>query len=161
MNQQELIQALEESRERFLDIIEGLPDEAWVEAGVSGEWSVKDILAHLSRCEAELIRLLYQAERGLVPTTVHTSAISVDEQNEKWYRESKDRPLERILADFEGVREQTIRRVQALSDHDLSDPKRHAWLEGEPLAKWIANESVEHEAEHGAQIREWRAKRNL
>ena len=161
MNQQELIKALEDSRERFLDVVEGLPDEGWAKAGVIGEWSVKDILAHLSRCEAELIRLLYQAERGLVPTTMHTSAISVDEQNEKWYRESKDRPLERILTDFEGVREQTIRRVQTIADADLTDPKRYPWLKGKPLADWIASDSIEHEAEHAAQIRQWRQTRKI
>ena len=161
MNQQELIQALEDGRERFLDVVEGLPDAGWVEGGVVGEWSVKDILAHLSRWEAELIALLYQAGLGRKPTTAQFSSASEDTLNAKWYLESKDRPLERILTDFEGVREQTIRRVQTIVDADLTDPKRYPWLKGKPLADWIASDSIEHEAEHAAQIRQWRQTRNI
>jgi hypothetical protein len=79
----------------------------------------------------------------------------------RWYGESKERPLERILSDFEGVREQTIRRVEALSDSDLTDPKRFPWLDGKPLLEWITSDSTNHEAEHLEQIRVWRQKRNI
>ena len=156
MHKEEIIRALQEGREELLDSIDGLSDEAMVGESVFDDWTVKDILAHLTMWEAELVKLLWQARQGQKPTSVHFSNVSMDEQNAKWHRQNKDRPLERILDDFHGVRLQTIRRVEALSDADMTDPNRYPWLEGTPLWKWIASDSFEHEAEHLAQIREWR-----
>lgn len=161
MNKPELIAALENGREQFHTVIQGLSDEAMLEPGVVGEWSVKDVLAHLTRWEGELVALLFQAQQGREPGTVHFGSASTDEVNAKWYAESKDRPLERVLSDFEGVRRQTIRRVQPLSDRDLTDPKRFPWLDGKPLSSWIENDSFGHEAEHAVQIRAWRERRGL
>ncbi len=161
MNKQELIAALENGRREFLKTIEGLPEENMIEPGVVGDWSVKDILAHLSRWEAELVTLLFQAQQGNRPTTVQLSDASTDELNAKWYAQTRERPLDRVMADFEGVRDQTIRRVQALADRDLDDPKRFDWLDGHPLVEWITSDSTKHEAEHGAQIRAWRDRLGL
>ncbi len=161
MNKSELIAALENGRKQFHTVIQGLPDEAMVEPGVVGEWSVKDVLSHLSRWEAELVTLLFQAEQGRTPTTAHFGSATADELNAEWSADSKDRPLARVRSDFEGVRQQTIRRVQPLSNRDLTDPERFAWLEGKPLLNWIESDSFGHEAEHAAQIRAWREQRGL
>ncbi|HEX6304010.1 MAG TPA: ClbS/DfsB family four-helix bundle protein [Anaerolineales bacterium] len=157
MNKKEIITALEESREDFLDLIEGLPGEDML-ATVFDNWSLKDVLAHLTMWEAELVKLMFQAQQGRKPTTVHFTSESVDERNAKWYRQNKDRPLDRILDDFHGVRNQTIRRVESFSERDLTDPNRYPWLDGTPLWRWIADDSFEHEAEHMAHIRAWRQK---
>lgn len=158
MNKEEIITALEESREVLLDLIEDLPDEDML-APAFDNWSVKDILAHLTMWEAELVKLLFQAQQGRKPTTVHFTGESVDERNAKWYQQNKDRPLDRILDDFHGVRNQTVRRVESFSDRDLTDRNRYPWLDGTPLWRWIADDSFEHEAEHMAQIRARREKR--
>jgi hypothetical protein len=157
MTKSEILTALNEGRERFLEAIEDLTPDQMKETGVVGEWSVKDILVHLTRWEAELVKLLWQASQGQKPTSAHFSSSSVDDLNARWYQESRTRPLERILEDFHGVRAQTVRRVEDFSDEDLTDPKRYLWLNDAPLWEWIAGDSFEHEAEHGAQIRAWRA----
>jgi hypothetical protein len=154
MHKEEIIQALEESRENFLDAIEGLSEEE-LDEPVFDQWSVKDILAHITMWEAELVKLLFQARQGIEPSTVHFSKDSVDERNEKWYRQNKDRSLERVLDDFHGVRNQTIRRVEAYSDKELNDQNHYSWQEGTPLWRWIASDSFEHENEHAAQIWAW------
>jgi hypothetical protein len=159
MEKKEILSALDEEREQFLEAIEGLSEAKMVEAGVVGEWSVKDIMAHLSRWEAELVKLLWQAKQGQRPTTIHFTSPDIDEVNSRWYQEMGDRSLERVLEDFHGVRNQTIRRVESLSDKDLSDPKRYAWLEGRPLIEWIKADSFGHEAEHAEQIHRWRSEK--
>lgn len=156
MNKVELLEKLERQRESFLQAIEGLSDDDLHASGVVGDWSVKDIMAHLTTWEAELVKLLWQARQGVRPTTIHMNNVPVDEQNERWYQALKARPLERVLDDFHGVREQTLRRVQAFSDKDLTDPDRYPWLGGVPLWRWIAGDSFEHEAEHSADILAWR-----
>jgi hypothetical protein len=155
MNKSEILILLEESREKFLDILDELPQDLWILSGVIGDWSVKDILSHLSRWEAELVKLLWQARQGQRPTTIHFTQLDVDETNRVWFNESHARSLERVLEDFHAVRNQTILRVEAFSDKDLNDSKRFAWLASRPLWEWIASDSFEHEAEHASHILEW------
>lgn len=156
MNKAEIMAALEESRENFLDAIDGLSDEELQQPGVIDGWSVKDILVHLTRWEAELVKLLWQARQGKSPSTKHFSRVVVDEMNDRWYQESCTRSLQVALEDFHGVRNQTIRRVEEFNDKDLIEPKRYPWLKDTPLWEWIAGDSFEHETEHAAQIRAWR-----
>jgi hypothetical protein len=123
---------------------------------VMGDWTIKDILNHLTFWEGQMVTLLFQAQRGLAkPTTAHFSSDSVDTLNQRWYEEGKQRPLEIVWKDWLGVRKQAVRRVSELSETDLSDPKRFAWLEGVPLIQWVLNDTVAHEEEHADQIREW------
>jgi hypothetical protein len=158
MNKKEIILALEHGRVQFLQAIEGLSDEQMQQPGVVGEWSVKDLLAHLSLWEAELITLLWQLKQGQKPSYPTLNNQDVDRLNEQWFRENRTRPLERVLADFLAVRKQTIRQVERYIDSELNDPKRYPALGGEPLEEWIAGDSYRHEAEHEAQLRAWREK---
>ncbi|NLG99493.1 MAG: ClbS/DfsB family four-helix bundle protein [Chloroflexi bacterium] len=157
MNKTELIEALEDTHKEMIELLESLPDEVLLEPGVVGDWSIKDILSHLSYWEGQLVTLLFQTLHGTTqPGTVHFKKdVSVDELNRRWYEAGLDRPLEMVWKDFKGVRKQTLRRVSEFSDRDLADPKRYPWLEGRPLWRWIAADTFEHEEEHSDQIREW------
>ena len=156
MTKTELLQALEDEREAFLDAIDNLDDDAFFIPGVVGEWSIYDILTHLSRWEAELVRLLWQVKQGQRPTTVHFTQKNVDETNQLWRTEAQGRPLERVLDDFHAVRNQTALRVEDLEERALTDPKRYGWAKGRPLWEWIESDSFGHEAEHRLQIQAWR-----
>ena len=39
-----------------------------IQPGVVGQWSLKDILVHLTLWEAELVTLLFQARQGQKPS---------------------------------------------------------------------------------------------
>ena len=156
MNKKELLALLEDSHERVLEAIEGLTTEQMLEPGVKDNWSVKDILAHLTRWEAELIKLLWQARQGMRPTSLLNQPHSVDVVNSRWYEEDQTRSLERILEDFHGVRNQTIRRLEFFTDKDLNDPKRYPWSDGQALWEWVAGNTFEHDEEHLEQLRAWR-----
>lgn len=158
MTQDEILDALEDQREAFLEAIDGLSDEQLEQPGVIGDWSIKDIMFHLTMWESELVKLLWQAAQGVQPTTVHFSKVSVDERNAAWSALARDRSLEQVIDDFAGVRKQTSRRLAAFKDKDLQDPKRYPWLKDHPLWVWIAEDSFKHEAEHTAQIIQWRQK---
>jgi len=159
MNKAEALQELTEGHKVFLETLAGLSDEDMLKGGVTAEWSIKDILFHLTMWEAELVKLLWQASQNQVPTTVHFSEDSDDEINRGWTNLGQDRPLDQVCQDFEAVRKQTIRRVEALSLGDFDDPKRFPWLKNQPLSTWIAASSYQHEAEHADQIRLWRENR--
>jgi len=159
MNKAELLDALEDGREKLIETIDDLSDEALTEPGVVGEWSIKDILAHLNAWEAELIKLLWQVRQGGKPTDAQVQDSEVDERNQMYYEQSRQRPLERVVADFEGIRRQTIRRVEAFSNKELIDPDRYRWLKGRALWERIAEDSYTHDAEHTADILAWKQAR--
>lgn len=158
MNQDELLDALEDQREDFLEAIDDLPPELLQDTGVIDDWSVKDIIAHLSAWEAELVKLLWQLKQGQSPSSIHFTGPGVDAQNAEWLEAYRSRPLERVLEDFAAVRKQTARRVEEFTHAELTDPGRYPALNNRPLWEWIAGDSFEHEAEHAAQIREWRGR---
>jgi hypothetical protein len=130
-----------------------------VEPGVVGEWSVRDLLVHLTLWEAELVTTLYHVKLGRKPRASATASETMDQRNARWHAENKDRPLERARADFAAVRQQTLRRVRALTQAEFDHAEKLAWLEGAPLEKWIASDTYDHEAEHILHIREWRERR--
>ena len=161
MEKKELISNLEKSRADFLEIINAIPEEGFELPGVIGSWAVKDILVHLTRWEAEIIKLIWQVGKGIQPTTAHFDQFSVAETNERWYQESRNRSLKMVMSDFLGVRNQTIRRVKELSQVELTDPNRFSSLNGKPLWEWIAGDSIDHETEHGEEIKSWLTKKGL
>jgi len=156
MRKTELIEALNQSRQRLMAAIEGLPPEVLIQPGACGHWSVKDVLAHLAMWEAETVTFLYQARLGSKPTTLHLKSFDTDQQNATWYEKSKDRPWERVWQDFQGVRQQILRRLDAFSDDELTNPKRFPWLKGKSLADIIQEWVVDHEIEHTQGLEAWR-----
>jgi hypothetical protein len=161
MTLDEILDLLEDGREQLLDAIEGLSEEQMQQPGVIADWSVKDMLYHLSMWEGELVKLLWQASQGDIPTTVHFSHRSIDATNAAWYAQGKTRPLANVLSDLAAVRKQTTRRVSAFSDNDLNDPQRFSWLDGSLLWERVEADSFGHEEEHTLQIREWRSRENI
>jgi hypothetical protein len=158
MNREAILEALRSSREKLLEAISGLSDDVITNEMVIENWTIKDLLYHISMWEAELVKLLWQASQEQPPTTVHFSNVPVDEINAAWYAQGRNRPLARVMEDLQTVHKQTLRRAGALSDSDLNDPKHHPWQKNHPLWKWIADDSYEHEEEHAAQIAAWRAR---
>jgi hypothetical protein len=162
MHKQEIIKRLEESREKFLDLIEDLPESAYLQIGVVGEWSIKDLLAHLSRWEAEMVKLLWQLQTGQPPSSLHfDKQLNVDSQNAAWFQEARDRSLDKVLEDFHAVRNQTLLRLEKFTERDLTDPKRFTSLKGKPLEDYIAGDSYDHEDEHRIEIQRWLEKQSL
>jgi len=152
MNTAQLLEALEEGRENFSGLFADADDQAMLMPDLESGWTLKDILSHLTRWEAELIKLLWQIKQGQKPGTAHFSSSSIDEINAHWKLADQSRPLDRILQDYHGVRNQTIHRVESFTDQELEDPHRYPLLRGEALWEWIAEHSFNHEIEHSAQV---------
>ena len=161
MNRAEVVDALRAARAELLEAIDGLSDSDLAAPGVAGDWSVKDILSHVTACEAELVRALAQLKLGRRSDfwDDRTDA-EIDALNAKYQRQNKNKPLRRVLEDFEGVRKQTIKQVESLRDADLTGPFKYARREGQPLVEFIAGDSFGHERDHIADIQNWRQKRS-
>jgi uncharacterized protein (TIGR03083 family) len=154
MNRDELLKSLAASRAELDAALAGLAEAQMTEPGVMGDWTLKDVLAHLTAWEVELVTVLGKLARGQTPKPAGQTDAETDALNAKWYRDYKNRPLDRVLADYHAVRPQTIRQVERLTVSDLTAPRK--WLKGGTLHDMILSETIEHDAEHLPHIREWR-----
>lgn len=154
MNKTELLQALAEARAELEAVLAGVPEAEWLTPGAAGDdWTVKDVLSHLTACEAEVVTGLARVRRGKPPGKVNYTPDEIQAQNARWHAENKDRPLDRVRADFQGVRKQLIRQVESFTEQELAAPRR--WLKAAGLADWVHEEIVEHEVEHARDLRAW------
>jgi hypothetical protein len=155
MTKQELISTVEAEHADLEKLIGTLGDEQMNEPNVVGEWSVKDLLAHLALWTARNITVVYQAEQGQKPAEIDAMFDHYDALNAEDYEAQKDRPLDRILADLRGTHKQLVRRLSAWHEDDLSNPALFSWLRGQSLSAFLAD-AVQHEAAHRKQVEQWR-----
>jgi len=145
----DILEKTEASREQLDLALDGLSPEQMGMPGVMGVWSVKDILAHIAVWQSRLVRLLFQLARQQKP---QWDMRDVDGINAQIYAQQKDRPLDLVLEDMEGVFEQGCLRLEALREADLVRRVGNA-----TLAEIIAANTYEHDDEHAAQIAAWRS----
>ena len=153
---------LDEMRTKYAaleEILTPLDDTQMTTAGVNGDWSIKDIMAHITSWHHRLLDRLHAAMRNEKPTL---PAISTDEEmhmlNEQFYQENKSRPLSEVLNDFHTSYRQIVELVQSMNEEDLIDPQRFAWMRGDPLWYLVAGDTYEHYLEHSQPIKDWLAK---
>jgi len=152
----EILEQIREARGALLTALEGLTDDAMLRPGVAGFWSVKDILAHLTTWQSELITALSQLDAPRrVPGIVKIE--DIDDWNEEQYRVNARRSLQAVREDFNGVHRHLLKTIEGLDDKMLEDARKFPWMEGEPLWYLIAENAYWHEQEHAEEIRKWRA----
>lgn len=155
MNKDEILDALEDSREAFLDLLDQVPDELWEQPGVSGEWSIKDILYILTMREAELVKMLWQIDQGISPGAIMQEGEAADIRAAQWKIQGQTRSLDQVVNDFRGVRKQTYRRLLPIHEKAFEDTSYYPWLNNQPLWQWVAAASFEYETKQGQIIKKW------
>jgi hypothetical protein len=121
--------------------------------GVEGEWSVKQLVAHLTWYEQAIL----EGARQVLSTGTFTRrrVTGLDEQNTQIAAESRTRPAGDVLAEADEVFGQLLALVAALPEDILNDPQ----LLGLPedLVPWmgVANNSYAHYRQHEPALRAW------
>ncbi len=118
--------------------------------GAMGEWSVKDILAHLSAWEKYLLDRLSYVMTGQKPQyPVMTSIADVDCFNAQVYQDNKHRPLSSVVIEFRNLYSGIMTVLQALDEDLLVQPYTYDWTDdGINLKQLIQANTSEHFREH-------------
>jgi len=141
------------------EILTRLDETLMTTAGVNGNWSIKDIMAHITSWHQRLLAWLRAASRNEEPAiSGPDSDEEMDRLNEQFYEENKSRSLDDVLADFHTSYLQILDMVQTLDNEDLTNPHRFAWTKGNPLWYLVAGDTYEHYLEHSQPIKVWLAK---
>ena len=131
-------------------------EERMEQPGPMGDWTFKDLVAHLTGWRERTIRRL-EAGPGREPTTAWPSHLTEDDEINQWiYEQNRDRPLREVLAEADASHQRLAAAVAALPEEDLTTPGRFAWMEGKPLADgdFFGHLHEEHEPD----IRAWLAR---
>ncbi len=125
--------------------------------GVCGEWSVKDLLAHLAAWE-QLFLGWYQAglhgESPAIPAPGF-SWHSMHQLNQKIYEENRQRSLADVEAWYSASYQQVLGLVQALPEEDIFTAGRYSWTGSHKLVGYIAANTCNHYRWAKTLIRKW------
>ena len=151
----ELLANMQTGYNSFEALLAGLNETQMTTPGVNGGWSVKDNLAHLTAWHLRQLDLLQGVRQGKEPGIRLVPESSVDEINEQFYQENKDRSLAEVLAAFRSSYQHVLADVQAMTDEELNKPI--SWLNDRPIWLWVAGNTYDHYEEHVGFIRNWLA----
>ena len=160
MDKATLLDNMSAGHEMLEKVLSPLNEAQMTATGVNGDWSIKDVLVHLTAWQQRLLADMQAATRGeeAAISTVDITGEEMDRLNEQFYQENKARQVNEVLSDFQSTHTNLLAAVQAMTGEDLTDPHRFAWTDGKPLWQFIASETYEHILEHIGAIRRWLTK---
>jgi muconolactone delta-isomerase len=152
MNQAALLDVIRSEWALWEALLDEIDEAQMIQPGVAGEWSVRDIVAHITWFEREMVGTL-QA-RALAGSDLWQ--LPADQRNARIFEENRDRPLHDVLAEAQQVHQQLLGEVEALAEDDLVDPHRFPGMP-EDWQPWkvIADNSNEHYRDHSQDVRMW------
>jgi uncharacterized damage-inducible protein DinB len=148
IGKQGFLNELRAAQDKLEERLAGLSDEQLTARPAPNDWSLREALHHLTYWEQYMLNVVRQAmEHNKAPqwvTNEEETAI-----NAQILAEANERPPGEVLADFRRSSEEVEALVESLPEDVLVDPSRFVWMKGEPLWRYIANESFgEHREEH-------------
>jgi hypothetical protein len=161
MNKNKFLHILRSERTQWEDLLSEVGISRMELTGAAGEWSVKDIVAHISAYEQGLVEWLRAASCGETVEFPVLDHPDLDYRNQLIYSVNRARTLEDVLQEAEEVFRELIQIVASLSEEELLDPDKtawfvvHRWKEARPLWRCIADESYNHYKQHVESVREW------
>lgn len=154
MDKKGFISSVKSARAGLDTTIAGLTDQQMLLPGVSGEMSVKDILAHIAWFEREMITVLHQY--ALAGSDLW--ALPPDERNAAIHQLNRQRSLQDIRQEAVETFQQLLRELENLDEAALYDPGlfRDMPAEWSP-SQLLAENTYEHYQHHNADIQAWQA----
>ena len=157
-NKRDLLAAIELERGKLDAILETLAPERMVESGVVGEWSVKDVLAHLVAWE--------QLALGWYRTGLSGEAPEVPAAGFKWnqtpqlnrmiFERHRDQKLGEVMEQYRASHLEILGVIESLSDEDLFTGGCFAWTRKNTLGTYFVSATSSHYLWARTRIARWR-----
>jgi hypothetical protein len=150
----ELLTMIRTARAKWERLLAQIPSAWLTEPGVAGEWSIKDIIAHITWGERENIGVV----RAHAVVGSELWQLSEDARNAAVFEQNRARSLEEVLSESMRVFEEYMAAVESLTEEELNDP---SGFPGTPAGwrPWRMLYDPNHYEEHGQSIAAWLARR--
>jgi hypothetical protein len=148
MKRQQLLNKMDEAWAMITESYVGLSDAQMTEPGVTGNWSVRDILAHVTIWEEEALKHLPLIIDGGIPPRYSAKYGGIDAFNALMMEQKKDISLSDVLSQLDETHRRVIAYVEGVPEEQFTreTPFRHR----------LKLDTYSHYPLHARMIREWR-----
>src|SRR5215212_7647571 len=105
------------------------------EPGAAGDWSVKDVMAHLTSYSRWFVHASEAHFRGEMPPLDGTEGMDFEQRNLFWHQQDRERALADVQAESQQVFGRLLEMVEAHSEEFLTQPQQFEGAPG-PLLVW-------------------------
>jgi hypothetical protein len=144
----QLLETIEVEQKALDQLLAELSLAQMTQPGIVGEWSVKDVLAHLLEWQNMVLSWHSSASKGKMPV-VPAEGLSwaqLPQLNQRIYEKHCNRPLADIQKEFKSSYKRTLSVIQGLSDEDLFKRGRYAWTKSTSLGAYFIGCTSSHYA---------------
>jgi hypothetical protein len=151
----QLIDKIRQSRAELDALLAGMDPSLMARAGATGDWSVKDVIAHITWHEREMLNVI-QAH-ALVGSDLWD--LPLDQRNAVIYNENKERALKDVLDESATVFKALMQAMPTLTEEDLHDPSLFPNMPSD-WKPWdlFADNTYEHYQDHLVELQDWETK---
>lgn len=151
MDRAALLKRLDTAWGAFQDSYAGLSTAELMEPGVTGDWSVRDILAHVTTWEEEALEYLPLILRGGTPPRYRAAYGGIDAFNALMTERKKSLPLSEVLRQVDDIHRRIIELVRDTPEDQLLRETR--------FRRRLRLDTYHHYPQHAEAIRQWRGQR--
>lgn len=151
----EVLATMRSEREAWEDLLSKVGASRMSEPGVEGDWSVKDVIAHITFYERSMAGRLEQAIRGEPITRAPLEDLELEERNRIIFEQSRPLTLEQVLRDSRSTFQRIYDATSRLSEEDLNAYRLSGEELDEPLWEQITGDTYEHYHQHIPPLRKW------
>lgn len=133
-------------REALDEFLSTLSPEQMTEPGVLGEWSVKDVLAHLYEWEQMALGWLAATERGEAPAVPAEGYkwSQLPALNEEIRKKHSNRTLDEMLSMYQDSYKQIMETIESIPEEDMFTPGLHSWMNKNTLGAYFVSATSSH-----------------
>lgn len=157
----EALAAIERERADWEALLAEVGEARMLEPGAMGDWTFKDLVAHITGWRARSLRRLEAAANGQPePKPPWPASLGSDDEINDWiYEQNRERLLGEVVSESRESFARLAEIVQMLPDEALSDPGYFPWLEAQALGPAIVDGTFfgHWREEHEPDIRRWLA----
>ena len=153
MNRRQLLKRLDYAWVAFNGSYAGLSAVQLMEAGVTGAWSVRDILAHVTTWEEEVLKHLPLILKGGTPPRYSVRYGGIDAFNAHMMEQKRNLSLSEVREQLAATHSRLVDFIQSVPDHQLIVERR--------FRHRLRLDTYSHYPIHGEAIRRWRQRQGV
>lgn len=161
-SKKELLKSIKTEHKLLERSFKGISATDMIMTTAPGEWSVQDILAHVTAWENKLLEW-YEAglrgEKQVMPDWGKPGV--VDEINLGIYKRNHDRWVKEVKKEFSESYKRILKTVKAIPEETLFTPGKVDWTGKDTLADYVISNTSRHYTEHIPMIEALKQKLSL
>jgi hypothetical protein len=142
----ELLAAIARERSELEALLGALTTEQMVEPDLMGQWSVKDVLAHLVEWEQMVLSWYRAGLRGEMPEMPAPGLKwnQTPQLNQMILEKHRDRPVDQVMERFGASHQEIVGVIHGISDQELFVPGRMAWTGKNTVGTYFVSATSSH-----------------